>query len=204
MKVTLLDVTPDGYSLIASMAELCYGKESKKTPEEMVRMLYSLGHHSVFEHVKFSFLIEGISRVASHQLVRYRHASFTQESQRYSENKFRVVSPIPKDNPEAENVFQQTMKAIEEAYQKLVDLGVHREDARYVLPGAFQTNLGITLNLRELMHICNQRTCLKAQSETRDIAKALAKEAPEEYRWMLVPTCKTGLYHCNRCANEKK
>ena len=99
MNVTLIQATPNPIETIALMASICYDSDPKN-PMGLVKHLYRNGHHSVFEHIYFTFKIEGISRACSHQLVRHRHCSFTQRSQRYcSEDGFGFVTPpsIKKD-----------------------------------------------------------------------------------------------------------
>ena len=108
-----------------------------------------LGHGSVAEHAVFTFAVEGISRACSHQLVRHRLASYCQQSQR-------TVKPngavCPEMSEEARNVFEVSTALSESAYWKLIDLGVPKEDARYVLPEATKTSLVVTMNGRELRH----------------------------------------------------
>lgn len=102
MLVTLIQATPDPIKTIAKIASICYDSDPKN-PLGLVKHLYRNGHHSVFEHIYFTFKIEGISRACSHQLVRHRHCSFTQRSQRYcSEDGFGVVVP-PSLTPAASN-----------------------------------------------------------------------------------------------------
>ena len=94
MKVTLIQATPNPIETISKIASICYDSDPKN-PLGLVKHLYKNGHHSVFEHIYFTFKIEGISRACSHQLVRHRHCSFTQRSQRYcSEDGFNYITPI--------------------------------------------------------------------------------------------------------------
>ncbi len=83
MKVKLIQATPDAGKMIADIASICYGREESKNPERLLRNLFKLGHGSTFEHIYYTFKIEGISRACLGQLTRHRHASFTVESQRY-------------------------------------------------------------------------------------------------------------------------
>ena len=93
MKVTLIQSTPNPIETIAQIASICYDSDPKNSLG-LVKHLYRNGHLSVFEHIYFTFKIEGISRACSHQLVRHRHCSFTQRSQRYcSEDGFGFVTP---------------------------------------------------------------------------------------------------------------
>src|SRR5574344_250336 len=94
MRVTLVQSTPNPITTIATIASICYDSDPKN-PLGLVKHLYKHGHHSVFEHIYFTFKIEGISRACSHQLVRHRMCSFTQRSQRYcSEDGFSYREPL--------------------------------------------------------------------------------------------------------------
>ena len=121
MKVELLNYTPHGDQLIAQGAKLCYSQaglkeiKEKLSPEEVsrfVKMLADMGHMSPMEHVSFSFYVEGISRACSHQLVRHRLASYSQQSQRYVRlDQFDyVVPPAIEKNPKAREIFIQAME----------------------------------------------------------------------------------------------
>ncbi len=133
---------------------------------------------SVLEHVVFSFYIEGISRVTSHQLVRHRLASYTQESQRYSAAEASVVVPKTVERGEkARRIFEEVVAQSMDAYEKLLSLGIPYEDARYVLPQAIKTRLLMTVNLRELIHIACLRLSKDAQWEIREVVKRMVEEA---------------------------
>lgn len=197
MKVSLIQSTPNPIETIAQIASICYDS-NPKNPLKLVTHLYKNGHHSVMEHIYFTFKIEGISRACSHQLVRHRHCSFTQRSQRYcSEDGFKVVFPnsIRKAN-ETDGYFD-LMDAIQLHYDELQALGIPNEDARYILPNACTTDLYLSCNLRELIHICNERLCTRAQWEIRELVKQMVALCPEELHFMLVPKCKSGRIICN-------
>lgn len=132
MKVTLIQATPNPIETIAQIASICYDSDPAN-PMGLVKHLYRNGHHSVFEHIYFTFKIEGISRACSHQLVRHRHCSFTQRSQRYcSEDGFGFVTPDTVDSGR----FANDMEDIKDWYEEYQNNGVPNEDARYVLPNA--------------------------------------------------------------------
>ena len=118
MNVTLVQATPNPVETIAQIASICYDS-NPKDPMKLVKHLYTGGHHSVFEHIYFTFKIEGISRACSHQLVRHRHCSFTQRSQRYcSEDGFDVVTP----DSMPDNLMTSDTNAIKnwyEGYQRM-------------------------------------------------------------------------------------
>jgi thymidylate synthase (FAD) len=132
---------------------------------------------SVLEHVVFTFYIEGISRVASHQLVRHRIASYTQESQRYTEVRSDYVVPDTVVRSGFEERFRELAEACYQLYREMVGSGVPYEDARYVLPQAFTTSVLMTVNLRELVHIACLRLSEKAQWEIREVVRAMVEEA---------------------------
>jgi len=177
MRVKLLTHTPDPEYLVAVAARTCHSSEvpwGKMTGEEakgLIQKLLDLGHESPFEHITFTFAIDGISRACSHQLVRHRMASYSQRSQRYVENSPDevVAPPSLKRNPEAWEIFNNTMQEIYKAYEELGKL-VPLEDARYVLPNAATTTMVCTFNARSLFNFFKLRLCVKAQWEIRELA----------------------------------
>lgn len=190
MNVTLLQYTPDPEFEIARAARLCYANkcideleddfECRYDIEQMVRKIMSLGHLSVLEHASFTFGIEGISRVTSHQLVRHRIASFSQQSQRYvdSGNMMWIMPPSIKDKG-MENTFLNAVSYVRQSYKALTDAGVPAEDARYLLPNATETKIIMTMNARELLHFYQLRCCNRAQWEIREMADRMLHEAKE-------------------------
>jgi len=195
LKVSLLEHTPMPEDLVALSARLCYSpigidklkeKLSKNEKKKLIYLLRESGHLSPFEHVSFTFSVEGISRACSHQLVRHRLASYSQQSQRYvSEEKgfdF-IVPPSIKENKETELIFLEAMGKAHEYYcrllQKLEEKGykgeLARQDARFVLPNAAETKIIITMNARELLHFFRVRCCNRAQWEIRQLAIEMLK-----------------------------
>lgn len=137
------------------------------------------GHESVTEHAVFTFAIEGISRACSHQLVRHRMASYSQQSQRYVKmDKLECVIPHSmEDHPDFHrDVWEEHLERILYLYKELIDAGIPPEDARYILPNACCTNLVVTMNGRELMHFFSLRCCTRAQWEIRELAKEMLKQ----------------------------
>jgi thymidylate synthase (FAD) len=130
---------------------------------------------ALMDHVVYMFEIEDVSRVTTHQLVRHRVASYDQESQRFSAaTKEGVITPPSIQSNEAANkAYDEALKAVYVAYEKMVAAGVPKEDARYILPTSIKTKLVMTLNARSLMHLVWQRTALQAQWEIRELAVAL-------------------------------
>lgn len=206
MKVTLIQATPNPIEIIAQIASICYDSDPKN-PLGLVKHLYRNGHHSVFEHIYFTFKIEGISRACSHQLVRHRHCSFTQRSQRYC-NEEDFLATIPGtfgEAPQALDVTTDLIESIVQVYDGLIERGVPKEDARYVLPNACETSLYLSCNLRELIHMSNERLCKKAQWEIRELVQQMVDLVPEALHFMLVPKCQSGRIICNSpCGGDKE
>ncbi len=140
---------------------------------------------ALMDHVVYMFEIEDCSRVTTHQLVRHRSASYDQESQRFSAaTREGVVTPVSiQSNEAAYKAYDEALKTVYSAYEKMVAAGIPKEDARYILPSAIKTKLVMTLSARSLMHMVWQRTALQAQWEIRELATTLhqlAREATPE------------------------
>lgn len=198
MRVTLIQQTPNPIETISNIASICYDS-TPSDPMKLVKHLYKNGHLSVYEHIYFTFKIDGISRACSHQLVRHRHCSFTQRSQRYcSEEDFEYVTPST--IPDA--AMDIIMEALSKSYVVLSE-NSSKEDARYILPNACATSLYLSCNLRELIHICNERLCSKAQWEIRELVREMVNLVDPDLKFMLVPKCKSGRIVCHtKCYNE--
>ena len=204
MRVMLIQQTPNPIETISTIASICYDSDPKDDMA-LVQHLYKNGHHSVFEHIYFTFLIDGISRACSHQLVRHRMCSFTQRSQRYcSEDGFKVVYPPRiEDDDVSYYEYNDGIYQLRDSYDSLVKRCIPNEDARYVLPNACETSLYLSCNLRELIHICNERLCSKAQWEIRALVNQMVELVHPDLRFMLVPKCKSGRIICHtKCYNE--
>ncbi|MDP1728658.1 MAG: FAD-dependent thymidylate synthase [archaeon] len=189
-KVKLVTYTPNPEHVIADMARLCYADDeevSKLFKEDinsiddvrMLKILVNMRHLSPLEHASWTFEIEGVSRALTHQLVRHRLASYSQRSQRYVEQKnFDFVIPHTIKEAGMENRYKEMMGVIGDFYEELTsglekNLGLRGEarnqDARYVLPNACETKIGISANAREFLHIFGERTCNRAQWEIRGV-----------------------------------
>lgn len=206
MKVTLVRATDKPIETIAEIASICYDS-NPQNPMGLVKHLYRNGHHSVFEHIYFTFKIEGISRACSHQLVRHRMCAFTQRSQRYcSEDGFGFVTPPTiLDDPSSEFNYRKAMYKAQDTYTGLTKMGeIPNEDARFLLPNACETSLFLSCNLRELIHIANERLCNRAQWEIRELVTQMRNLVDENLRWMLVPKCQSGFLICNSPCNKKE
>jgi len=186
MKVKLINHTPDPDRTVAAAARLCYSPSgaagimdslNRQEIERFLGMLIELGHLSPAEHVSFTFAVEGVSRVLTHQLVRHRIASYSQQSQRYVrlEDFEYIVPPSVEKNPVALEVYRKTMDEIRLAYRQLASV-VHQEDARYVLPNACETKIVLTFNCRSLYNFFEHRCCDRAQWEIRRMANQMLAE----------------------------
>jgi len=218
LKVTLLSSTIEPERTIVAAIRQCYsalsGKDlwDKVTEDQKARLIaqiVSSGHTSTIEHASFTFAIEGVSRALTHQLVRHRHASYSQKSQRYvKEGGFEYILP-PKiaENAEAKKLYLDELIEIQEKYQKMLDLGIPAEDARMLLPNGCETKIVVTMNCRALFNFFEERLCNRAQWEIRHMAAMMLKEckkvAPIVFKYA-GPTCVTenicwqGKLHCGK------
>lgn len=188
MKVECIRHTRDGQNLVALAGKTCYSGTSPIELEDEIECMWTkdevrhqldIIHDSCFEHLVFTFAIEGLSRVATHQLVRHRMASFSQQSQRYVRTKDNSVycpSRIT-GSTDAEYVYYKAIDEAINAYDKLIALGIPKEDARYVLPEGILSNILVTMNGRELKHFFGLRCCSRAQEEIRELANLMLAEA---------------------------
>lgn len=216
MKIKLINYTPNAEETIASAAKLCYSsvgveeieeKLSKDATEKYINMLNNLGHESPIEHASFTFAAEGVSRSLSHQLVKHRLASYSQQSQRYVKiNDFEyIVPPSIEEDEEAKDVFIKAMQEDQKSYGLITDILFEKnyntfikegilekearrkaeklaiEDARYVFPNACETKIVFTMNARSLLHFFSIRCCNRAQWEIRNMAYEMVKICKEVY-----------------------
>ena len=162
---------------------------------KLIERVISSGHYSTIEHIQVSFAISNVSRACTHQLVRHRHMSFSQKSQRYVKEKGQfdyLIPPTIARNDELKTKFESFMGEISNLYCELTEAGIPAEDARAVLPNATATSMVASLNLRELIHIANLRLCTRAQYEIRCMVKAMCDAIIAEEAWLkpyLVPKC---------------
>jgi len=231
LNVVLLRHTPEPEEVVAMAAKLCYSpsgveelkeKIEAKDQAAFVEMLASIGHLSPIEHVSFSFGIEGISRACSHQLVRHRVASYSQQSQRYvkAEQFNYVIPPSIKQDPalakefercmdEAQQITPKVLKRLEESGLKGE---VGQQDARYLLPNAAETKIVVTMNARELLHFFRVRCCNRAQWEIREMAERMLahvkKAAPMIFAksgpGCLYAACPEGKKTCGKIEEVRK
>lgn len=212
MKVKIIQHTPEPEKLVASAAKLCYspvgvenimdGLDEEKV-DKFLSMLMDLGHESPIEHVVFTFGVEGVSRVLTHQLVRHRvGCSYSQQSQRYVRlEQFEYIMPPEIEKiPAAKERFIKAMEEDQRAYSELAELlrkehlrrylsegktekqaGIMAEktaieDARYVFPNACETKIVFTMSARALMNFFRQRCCNRAQWEIREMAEEMLRQ----------------------------
>lgn len=215
MNVKLLSYTPEPEKVIAAAAKLCYSKSGiddileNLTPEKtqsFIQSLLDMGHESPFEHVSFTFGIEGVSRSLLAQITRHRIASYSVKSQRYvSERSFEYITPPEiAAVPEAEKLFSEAMEKAGEYYIQLADIlknkhyqtfinegsdektAAHNaekkaiEDARFVLPNACETKMVVTMNVRSLYNFFAHRCCMRAQWEIRFLADEMLRLVKEK------------------------
>lgn len=208
LKVKILAHTPNPEEVIAQSAKLCYSKVGvdeimeKLTPEKIEKFLAHLieiGHESPLEHVTFTFAIEGIDRTVSHQLVRHRLASYSQQSQRYVklDETFEHTTPNVVKAMELEDEWRDDMMEILDKYIKwqgkikeyveknnyptngMSAEKVANENARGMLPNACETKLVMTMNARELLHFFSKRCCHRAQEPICELANEMLRLCKE-------------------------
>ena len=203
--VKLIAATPEADRVVAAAAkirhspsgaaEILDGLDPAKTAS-VLKMLREAGHLSPFEHASFTFAVEGVSRVATHQLVRHRMASYSQQSQRYvgmTGNEC-VVPPSVEADARALAVFKEQIGSAQRAYDELVSLGIPKEDARFILPHGAETRIVVTMNARELHHFFALRLCRRAQWEIRALAREMLRAVREAAPVLFVtagPSCVT-------------
>ena len=170
----------DSEALIEHAGRICYRSRSGDTPHattQFVQRRIKQGHESIVEHASASFDISGISRACSHQLVRHRLASYSQESQRYvdmSDPEW-VTPPAIAQDPEAMAIWDQFLTQAKLTYRRLREQGIKKEDARFLLPNATATRLTMTANYRELLHLFRLRISPHAQWEIRELCVRMLK-----------------------------
>ena len=176
----------------------------------LIKRVVGSGHYSTVEHIQVSFAVSNISRACTHQLVRHRHMSFSQKSQRYVQEKGQFDYLIPhtiEKNQELKEKFEEFMGEISKKYLEFVEAGIPAEDARALLPNACSTSMVISTNLRELIHVANLRLCTRAQLEIRMLVKAICDALTEQEPWLkefLVPKCeRLGFCDEDKCCGRK-
>ncbi|MDD3236632.1 MAG: FAD-dependent thymidylate synthase [Candidatus Gastranaerophilales bacterium] len=207
IEVKLISKPQDMLRTVYTACRTCYSADSPINIYEcdnahdeekilkLIKRVISSGHFSTIEHVQVSFALNNISRVCTHQLVRHRHMSFSQKSQRYVKEKGQfdyIIPPTIEKNEEMTAKYNALMKQISQCYLEMTEAGIPAEDARFVLPNSTVTSMVASLNLRELIHLANIRLCSRAQAEIRILVKKMCDELTKEEPWLkeyLVPKC---------------
>ncbi|MGM0405504.1 MAG: FAD-dependent thymidylate synthase [Thermoplasmatota archaeon] len=188
MKVELQNYTQDPDRTAAHAALTCYSEYVPVKDEmpdgqvkEILDKIKESGHYSVIEHASFTFAVHDVSRALTHQLVRHRLASYSQQSQRYVdiENFDPVVPGSISEDDKAAEIYSNFMEEVKDTYEELKEL-VPLEDARYVLPNAAKSNIIVTMNARELWHFFSLRCCRRAQWEIRELADRMLELVEEK------------------------
>ncbi len=210
LKVVLLSHSPEPERAVATAARNCYSPrdveaiDERWTTEEIEKMVARVrdaGHLSTFEHTMFTFGVSGVSRALTHQLVRHRHMSYEQKSQRYIKIKGQfpfVTPPSIAARPGIKAKYEALMAHIAEFYADALAGGTPAEDARFALPNGAETQIVVTANARALLDFFSLRTCNNAQWEIRELAFAmlrLAKRAAPALFVRAGATCVRG--YCN-------
>lgn len=203
-----------GSPIVNYEKEFTEDAHSKEDMLKLISYVMESGHTSILEDQTLTFLIEGVDRALTHQLVRHRAGIvFQQQSQRYVEfkdGKFDYVIPQSiQVSDDLKSEFETTMLFLGKMYDKFIKAGVPAEDARAVLPNACCTNIVMTVNLRQLGHLCNERLCSTAQLPIRMLFKEITRQTVDVLPFMknfLVPKCEM-LGYCNeprRTCGRKK
>ncbi len=205
LNVKLIGYTKNAEQIVAAAIRQCYSASgaselTQKIPVEkrakLIRQVVSSDHTSTIEHISFTFAIEGVSRVLTHELVRHRIASFSQQSQRYvaADNFNYIIPPTIISKPDALKIYKKIIADDQKIYNELLEMGVPKEDARFVLPNAAETKIVVTMNARSLFNFLRRRMCNRAQWEIRTLAykmhAELMKVAPNIFCFA-GPSCKT-------------
>ena len=184
MKVELISYSNLGEKVCGIASKTCVSKNIPDVDDNVMKSLRSAissGHEAVLEHWSATFAVSGVSRALTHQLVRHRVASYSQESQRYVDmDGFDYVVPESISNhPDSLEQFKWGMKAIQKVYKTLLAYGIDMEDARYILPNACTTNIIVSMNARQLRHFFALRCCNRAQKEIRELADKMLELVKE-------------------------
>jgi len=188
MPAKLIEITPNALDVLYSSARQCYYSGIIEYPfqsnnkEDLIKQIISSGHDSILEHINFTFSIFGVSRSLLAQLTRHRHASYAVQSQRFCGSKELnyITPPTIEGNKNIRKKYDELMNDIFKLYNAMIQEGILKEDARYVLPNSWNTNLVLTINCRSLINFFSLRLCKNAQWEIRDLAKDMLKICQKE------------------------
>lgn len=181
MKVELIHITPNAEEIIEQAgrtAYLSFDKISADSAGKFVRMLIERGHESVLEHAHAVFRILDVSRTMTHQLVRHRLCGYTQQSQRVvneGDLKKYTIPPSIENDIKLKLLFKRVMEYSFDIYDYMIAHGINKEDARFILPNACQTQIVVSSNLRNWRHIIKVRGSKYAQWEFRTVIREILK-----------------------------
>jgi thymidylate synthase (FAD) len=184
MEVKILSYTSNPEVTIARAMKSCrhiqpahaLPLELKEEMPKLIRKAIKMGHESVLEHASITFSVEGVSRVCTHQLVRHRLASYSQQSGRHVMN---LDFIIPESTKKYLYVYDSELEKLYELLQTMKNEGIPIEDIRYLLPNSVKTNIVVTMNLRELRHFFQLRLSTEAQWEIKSLAAEMLKLAKQ-------------------------
>lgn len=179
----------DGKEIIRKIekaARVCYKSEDKiqeGSAERFLTGLITRGHESVLEHEKITVTVI-CDRGVSHEIVRHRIASYSQESTRYCNynsgkfgNQLTVIKPCFWDETDEQyKVWIEQIGQIEKAYNQLIELGATPQEARSILPNSLKTEIVMTMNIREWRHFFKLRTTPAAHPQMQEIARMMLDE----------------------------
>jgi thymidylate synthase (FAD) len=188
MKIELMSITPDAEDVIEKACRTCYLSfhryDPPKSTQELIKKVIRKGHHSVLEHATATFRIKGGSRVFTHEMVRHRLMSPSQESQRYVEygktKEYEFVIPPSVEQTRFKDNFKEKALEMEKLYSDMVKEGIPKEDARYILPNATVSEIVVSANYRELRHIFEVRCHPRAHWEIREICLEMLRIMKEK------------------------
>lgn len=175
---------------IELIGRVCYKSEDRITTDSaktFVSNILKSGHESVIEHEKITVRII-CDRGVSHEIVRHRIASYSQESTRYcnySKDKFgnelTVIKPLFWDEESREyQLWYRTMKKIEETYNQMIAMGIKPQEARSILPNSLKTEIVVSMNLREWRHFFRLRTANSAHPQMKEVADMVLREFKQQ------------------------
>lgn len=188
MNVELLDITSNALEKIGQYAGICYN--SSMDSNSCVRRAISCkdkGHLATLRFASAVFRVSGISRVCSHQFVRSKHLDFLQRSQRYCKEDV-AEFVVPYADKQCSEIMQKHFEWCQGTYKALLEYGMKKEDARFVLPEATATELIVVGNFQAWLDFIALRADKHAQWEIREVAKTinniLSEHAPGLFNWM--------------------
>lgn len=218
-KVTLLAYTPMPEQTVAMAAKLCYAKSDIDTIKEglteektgaFVDMLAEIGHESPIEHASFTFGIEGISRACSHQIVRHRIASYSQQSQRYVDGRaFEfVVPPSVAENAELLEKYNRAIELEQKAYVEVRDALMVQSIKKYI-----DENIGVKSQLSNIDSKSDAEIIAEFKEIDKKRCSSFEKLANEDARFILPNACTTKIictfnarslmnFFAHRCCNR--